>query len=618
MSVAITDESSFVRFVLNDETYDFQKGNLQAYAVEGSTDGVVISDYEKVIFTFYNVSEFVTEPENTGQEDLIEKLDFLFASSGGGGGGGFDPSEDYEFTGNNSFTQPLEIAEGTEDNHAATVGQLDAAIEEVEIDESNLVHKNSPETITGVKTFSASPIVPNATNDGEAVNNLQMETAIAAAQDNLQAQISNNSNDIATLNQTAAMRRGRFANKSIVAFGSRSPNYAMYSNGTDTTETSRFAAKAIGNVSEVQIVYLYSDYINTAIVTTYDDITIEASLEYPAGTFNRITFDGGSNNKLIKKGMTIVSDTVRAYLPPNTPFWIRTNILVNPGQVWLKSRATTQNLLSGTVGEGVVVGANQVMSGTIANSNSYTFGPTAIIGVSDTARGSIFCFGDSIFTGGSTDSTQPQLGFGEQGGYMGRVFGDTWPILRCNISGQRVLHWQKSSGPVANNYDDLLSLGQYAVSNLGINDVRLGSALATIQSHVLNIWYSQKSRGIKMYHCTLTPNTTSTDGWTTTTNQTVTIYEANRVGFNDWLRDGAPINITTRVAAPVGTPSSATIVRFGDVKHPASGYFETADEAESARNSGLWKATYTSDGLHPNTTSYPIISTAIDTTKFLV
>lgn len=42
------------------------------------------------------------------------------------GGIGFDPDEDYEFTGNNAFTQPLEIAEGTEDNHAATVGQVNA------------------------------------------------------------------------------------------------------------------------------------------------------------------------------------------------------------------------------------------------------------------------------------------------------------------------------------------------------------------------------------------------------------------------------------------------------------------------------------------------------------
>jgi hypothetical protein len=124
MSVAITDESSFVRFVLNDETYDFQKGNLQAYAVEGSTDGVVISDYEKVIFTFYNVSEFVTTPENTGQEDLIDKLNFLFTSSGGGGGGGFDPSTNIVFTGNNKFTKSVEIAEGTAANHAATVGQV--------------------------------------------------------------------------------------------------------------------------------------------------------------------------------------------------------------------------------------------------------------------------------------------------------------------------------------------------------------------------------------------------------------------------------------------------------------------------------------------------------------
>lgn len=59
---------------------------------------------------------------------------------------------------------------------------VDDAISDVEIDESGLVHKAEDETITGIKTFEASPIVPDATDDNEAVNKLQMETAIAAAQ----------------------------------------------------------------------------------------------------------------------------------------------------------------------------------------------------------------------------------------------------------------------------------------------------------------------------------------------------------------------------------------------------------------------------------------------------
>lgn len=58
---------------------------------------------------------------------------------------------------------------------------VDDAISDVEIDESGLVHKAEDETITGIKTFEVSPIVPEGTEDNHAVNKLQMETAISEA-----------------------------------------------------------------------------------------------------------------------------------------------------------------------------------------------------------------------------------------------------------------------------------------------------------------------------------------------------------------------------------------------------------------------------------------------------
>lgn len=97
------------------------------------------------------------------------------------GGGGFDPEEDYEFTGNNSFTKPVEIAEATENNHAVTLGQVIEIAELIEIDESGLVHKAGPETITGAKIFSASPTVPDGSSSGSAVNKGQLDTKLDKA-----------------------------------------------------------------------------------------------------------------------------------------------------------------------------------------------------------------------------------------------------------------------------------------------------------------------------------------------------------------------------------------------------------------------------------------------------
>ncbi|GAL83411.1 hypothetical protein MYP_638 [Sporocytophaga myxococcoides] len=413
----------------------------------------------------------------------------------------------------------------------------------------------------------------------------------------------------------ANRRSGKFAGRKVVAFGSRSPNFVdQFSDGIATTETSQFVGKNIGIVTELAVYFLNADSINATVPDEAADITIEASVEYPIGTWTRITFNNGSTNFLLRRGSGIVSDTINIYIPPNTWYRIRTNVTVNPGEKWQKSRST--NAGNTGPGEGVVTGSNLVMSGTIPNSQSYGFGPCAIVGISDTNKASILWAGDSIVTGHG-DSGQPSLGNGESGGYLGRLFGDQWPVMRCNMSGQRIIAWIRSSSRNSWAYDELLSSCDYVICNLGINDFRAGSSKATIISRTIEFWYYFYSRGVEAYQCTITPNTTSTDGWTTTENQTVMSFESDRVGMNDWIRDGAPIDITTKAAAAIGATGS-NIVRFGEYGHPAIGYFDCADKAETSRNSGKWRVNRTGDGLHPNNISYGEIVTAFDTNLFLL
>jgi lysophospholipase L1-like esterase len=83
-----------------------------------------------------------------------------------------------------------------------------------------------------------------------------------------------------------------------------------------------------------------------------------------------------------------------------------------------------------------------------------------------------------------------------------------------------------------------------------------------------------------------------------------------RVQINDWIRARCPEN-GSGVPQLAGTP--------GAVASPfLSGWFETADTVESARNSGKWKATgsasgYTADGVHPSQTGHAAMAAAIDT-----
>jgi hypothetical protein len=52
-------------------------------------------------------------------------------------------------------------------------------------------------------------------------------------------------------------------------------------------------------------------------------------------------------------------------------------------------------------------------------------------------------------------------------------------------------------------------------------------------------------------------------------------------------------------AVAIGTSGA---VLAGQAGHPLYSHWEIADQVETAHNSGIWKASYTTDGLHPNTT----------------
>lgn len=154
----------------------------------------------------------------------------------------------------------------------------------------------------------------------------------------------------------------------------------------------------------------------------------------------------------------------------------------------------------------------------------------------------------------------------------------------------------------------------HIICDYGINDLNSGKSAAQLQVDMLTLWNIFARRGIKVFHRTITPYATSTDSFTTVAGQTPFGGEANRITVNNWLRDGAPIGATTLAAVAAGT--TANVLRAGDPRHPLSGYFETADTVESARNSGRWKIdSIQGDGLHPNANGQARMQAAIDLSK---
>ena len=125
----------------------------------------------------------------------------------------------------------------------------------------------------------------------------------------------------------------------------------------------------------------------------------------------------------------------------------------------------------------------------------------------------------------------------------------------------------------------------------GTNDVDFNAyTAAQIQATHTTEVAQLVARGMKVIVHTLPPNTTSTDGWVTTANQTPAATEANRVAFNTYIRNVA-----------INLPGVIGLADFGDA-------------LETSRNSGICRCdngnAYTT-GIHPNIRGYDAMAGAI-------
>jgi hypothetical protein len=443
----------------------------------------------------------------------------------------------------------------------------------------------------------------------------------------LSAIVANNTSAIATLSANSIKRKGKFANKDVIGFGSRQPTNDTLSNGTsDLSEISLVACKNFGYCTGLSVYYTNFDNIGNQSPIAASDFTLEASVEYPTGTFYRITFNGGSNTCVVKNGFGVESDPFNFFIPEDTVYWIRTLVTVTSGQFWRRNSAVYGG--SNFAGkEGLITNplGVTVMAGSIPTSTGYCYSPTAILGQSSSKKGSVLLKGDSIASGigETTAPANSNYNTGLSGGLFGRSFvANKYPIFVSNTPGYRSLSYSRSNIPSTILYDSIFSACQFSISQLGINDIGAsGMTLAILQSLILEDVFGQQTYGCKAFQTTITPRSSSTDGWATLVNQTTSTSTPITISFNTWLRDGAPLDYTTRTAVATGTPTGGNVIRVGDVRHPIVGIFDVAILAESSLNSGKWRVDLgipTTDGLHPSSVIYAAITPAIDLTKFNV
>lgn len=304
--------------------------------------------------------------------------------------------------------------------------------------------------------------------------------------------------------------------------------------------------------------------------------TFQAAIEYPSGTIAAVVTFGGSSTGTAADGETIVSDPAAVNIPLGASFFVRTFASSTAGILYRNGSGGLNNIVGTPVsGEAWTFGVttpNLVATpGPFANQQTgIYFGPTAIVGL--TSKPTLFIAGDSRQNNGVNYDTTSD-GFGLTGEF-GRSFGVSFGALNAGCASER----SQTIATTPSLYAKRLALSQYCshiVSGYGINDITgAGGATRTaaqLLADLQTIW--AQFGGKPVYQTTIGPKSSSTDSWATTVNQTTDATNSERTSFNDSIRY---------------MPS------------PLAGYFEVADQMESARNSGIWKAGYTADGLHAN------------------
>jgi len=294
--------------------------------------------------------------------------------------------------------------------------------------------------------------------------------------------------------------------------------------------------------------------------TSIGTLTCSAAIEYPLGVYHRVYYNGLSSGSA-PAGSTLWSDLTPIHIPKGELFWLRIRYTSTGNMPW--TYGGTVNYKNSNVGDAMEETlTDKTTSGTISDTVFGSMMPTAIVG--HTSMPSIGGIGDSRYAGEKDtifDITGAQ-------GSLERSFGLNYPTLNFGAPGEPAQAFTLANAP---ERIKLLKYTTHILCGLGINDINGGDSSTNIQGYLSLIYKIPEFGPREIIQNTLSPISSSTDGWTTTINQTTHANNADRVVVNDWIR-------------------------ASNRRH-----FDFADATESSRNSGLWTPNYTPDGLHEST-----------------
>lgn len=305
------------------------------------------------------------------------------------------------------------------------------------------------------------------------------------------------------------------------------------------TMNSRMSCYAPRDANIVDLVLGFPGFYDTATgqANLPTNFTVTASIEYPAGTFTQVFFNGATSQLVTAGRLIYYSDPVPIYIPANTQYWVKTFMSWTGGVVnFPLCSFGVAGIASEWANYGLAL-ADNTMTGTTFTStlanppfNQGSGYMPAVLGRLSQQVPIVGFLGDSI-TQGSGDQTDPTWG----GTSWGKGLRGVIPSVNVGRFSEQASHYNA----LPDGRTDLLRDNvTHLVFAYGRNDLDASVSAATMVTRMQTALNPYLARGVKCYVATVTPKTTSTDSWVTTGNQTVASapIEAQRVSYNNLIR----------------------------------------------------------------------------------
>lgn len=388
--------------------------------------------------------------------------------------------------------------------------------------------------------------------------------------------------------------------------------------GSNTRASARTWEMNYVPVSSLQvcIANAYVTSTNGVETTSGGPVTAHIVVEYPHGTFKELTWSGNSTGIVpaLSSGctdLTKLNFTIPAFAKYRINAFLDWS--AGSGKVVYGSWS---NICDRANGDEFTVGTSltdNTMNDTVLGNNVSTaaaicWQPAVVAAPSN--RNVWWIIGDSIAAGVNDMLGDPSGGRG----ILGRALATLGPQLNYGVPGDRAQWYAVSANSSIRTSLAIAAGANSAILQLGVNDFYANGRTvdnvltdrATIRTNITAL------APINVYDTTVTPETTSTDGWVTTANQTPSNVTSNqsRTAFNDFMRVGGTptysqtctLNTSTSVTACSGLTTTTvgngmvvngTNIPSNDAISAVNQYAGTFTLASSATGSGATTVTFT-------------------------